>query len=464
MADVRCIRNLKDVEEIIQEGAMSTYALRLTTYDVRRTTDNFVMSGDTSSPADGGHLRRGLPPSAALRWNHYHFVSPLHQKMSTYDVRLTTYDLKKVRFFLVLLVLVVNGIVAGDGYAEFSYQNPARSGLEEIRSQSPRQLQTSSSQQRELVKKQQAIAETTQIQKEMENSSEQIKKSLEDEKGRRQNAERNTTELSKKATEQTERVRGGTEVGFEYSLEENFDGSVAKVLLLEGLVARVEGEAVKNDFGTVSKQNRDITYYGWGKYYRLPRSERVELITNTGEKVIVEVSETTFEEYHGDPKWWANKYSQHYAFPKAYTAVSSSSLTPYKIDTIKVTQANPHINLEDGQWQRDSWIEETNSTDEPGVIYRRQVFMASYDDYNNLSTFFSISWSPKADLELVLTTYKGTYTKLPDGREKVGLEEVKRTEIPATSDPKLMAILDSVLAEELVPFELVQYAYGIAIE
>lgn len=365
---------------------------------------------------------------------------------------------------IIFIVLSSLGSALPPTYAQFSYQSPARADSDEAKAQSPKQFLSTRARQQSLVKKQQFLINTEEIQKEISKASRQMSESLEIEQKRQEIAKQNIADLAEQASQKAQGAWAQTVVGFEYFLEKNFDGSLAKALLLDGLVARVEGEAVKNDFGTVSRQNRDIIYYGRGKYYRLPKSERVELTTNTGENVIVEVSETTFEQYHGDPKWWADKYSKHYAFPKAYTTVSTSSLTPYKIDTVRISDATPQVNLENGQWRRESWIEETESTDEPGVIYKRQVFMAGYDDHENLLTFFSISWSPKASLELVFTTYKAEYLKLPDGREKVEMEEVRKTEIPAPSDPKLMAILDSVLAEELIPFELVQYAYGIAIE
>lgn len=90
---IKTIQNLADVESIQNLSQLN------------------AMSGETSSPADGGHVRRGLPPSAALRWNHYHFVSPVH-----YSKDITS------QASLMLLALYIWGIHISTAHAEFSYQ------------------------------------------------------------------------------------------------------------------------------------------------------------------------------------------------------------------------------------------------------------------------------------------------------------------------------------------------------
>lgn len=406
----------------------------------------YAMSGDTSSPANGGHRSRGLPPSAALRWLHYHFVSPVHQKNHP----------KFLWVFVVLSNIIVNSPVQ----AEFSYQNPARSALDEAETKATSVKQFTGNR----FQRQQALAKLQEqiIEKEMNRIVKEHKKVLVEADQDRQRTQRFLETEKQRASQKTQQARAQQDAGFEYYLEENFDGSFATIELLDGLPARITGETVKDDFGAVSKRNREMTYYGKGKYYRLPQKERAEVTTSTGEKVVIEVVETVFEKYPDAAQWWHSRYTGNYAFPTDYTTTSQSSLTPYKMDVVKVRDAQPRFDLKSGKWLRDSWVEESATSDDPGVIFRRQVFKAGYDEHDNLATFFGIVWSPKAKEQLVLTEYDAKYLRLPDGREKVDTEKITKTQLDAATDPKLMTILEYVTKGELVPFELVNYAYGIA--
>ena len=413
------------------------------------------MSGDTSSPTDGGHINRVLPHPAALRWHHYHFVSPLHQSRGVF--------LSPLPF----LIFLITGIFSDPLYAQLGSFNPASSSLEEIQAQlkqeqrsRARQLEGTHYASQRLISGMSDLATERQIQDALSSNG----KTLQDHEQSRQQAQKYLEDEKERATRRTKEVRGEQETGFRYSLQKQFDGTFARIETRADLPVMITGEAVKTDFG-ISRRNREITYYGKGGYYRLPYTERAEVISETGDKPVVEVSETLFEKYLGESHWWSSNRSGHYAFPTTYTTTSTSSVTPYKIDTVRISETQPQVDFEKGKWYRESWVEETTSTEEPGILYRRQVFMANYDpSSDNLLSYFSIAWSPKAEEELVLIEYQVTYTSTPDGRQKPDTEEIKRTEVPAPSDPKLAAILDYLLKGELVPFELVQYAYGISIQ
>lgn len=413
------------------------------------------MSGDTSFPTDGGHINRVLPHPDALRWYHYHFVFPLHRSSLS------------PHLLIVFGSLLLLDIQFTPAYAQLGSFNPPSSSLEEIQAQlkqeqhaRARQLEGTRYASQRVINGMSDLTTERQLKDALRSNA----ITLQDHQQFREQAQKYLEEEKARATRRTEEVRGEHEIGFRYSLQKQFDGTLARIETLADLPVRITGEAVRTDFG-ISRSNREITYHGKGRYYRLPYTERTEVISETGEKAIVEVSNTFFEEYFGEPHWWSSNRTDHYAFPTTYTATSTNSLTPYEIDTVRVSGAQPKADLEKGKWYRESWVEDTTSTEEPGILYRRQVFMANYDPTNdNLLSYFAIAWSPKAEQELVLIEYQTTYTSTPDDRQKPETEEIKRTEIPAPSDSKLAIILDYLMKDELVPFELVQYAYGISIQ
>jgi|GEM_PF-6356854 len=389
--EITPIRNLSDVESILQHNLSQLN----------------IMSGDTSSPADGGHLRRGLPPSAALRWNHYHFVSPVHQKkVTSHKSQVTSRGtLQCAPTLLVGWMLLLFSLLVSSAHAEFTYQNPARTGLEEMetRPTGAQQLAGSRFQRQEAVSKLEAITlekELSKIRKELDKTSKEIQQF-------RQKAQQFLETEKLRASGRTQQARAESELGFEYFRHEN--GMLE--LYQDGLTGAVLNEPVDetdedgNVVGRGTRDTVDIEYFKGGAYHRMRKHFKV--ISRSGSTGEVQVLDREILEYVSGSKWYGGddpKLTNNFQMVQKYKDISWSSQNSYKKE-IRIVSGVQH----DGDRRPLEWLEVRGSTDS-AVFTTSLVKGASYaPNRGELNHYQSVAWNTQfPDISTVLE-WSGIY-------------------------------------------------------
>ena len=335
-----------------------------------------AMSGETSSPADGGHVCRGLPPSAALRWNHYSFVSPCHPPHPTLS-----------SLFLVAMSILLN-VNASLSYAEFSYQNPSRTALEEMetRPTGAQQLVASRFQRQEAVSKLEAIA----LEKELSRLSKELEKTHKENQNFRLKAQQYLETEKLRASGRTQQARAERELGFEYFHHENGmlelyrDGLVEEVLNEPVDETNEEGQVV----GRTVRDTVDIEYFKGGPYHRLRKHFKVITLSERGQ---VQTLDREILEYIPGSKWYGTddpKLTNNFQMVQKYKDITTDSVEPAKRE-VRIVSGIIH----NGDRKPSEWLEAKSGTD-TAVMTLTLYKGARYGGTGNeMDQYESVSWN-----------------------------------------------------------------------